>query len=121
MPRRLLLAICLLFTCLPATSAVSVSTGDQVVLKTKPNTKGVPFHSEARSSMKGRILSGTQVGVLALHPNNWLEIEKHDGEMKTHVIHGKQLNDTHLRFDAPIDEQLQIRQFSNPNTCRRKE
>ncbi len=57
---------------------VTVSVGDQVVLKGKP--KGVPFHSQAASSMKGRIPSATQVGLKALHSNNWLEIEKHDDE-----------------------------------------
>ena len=58
--------------------SITVTAGQQVVLKGKK--AGVPFHREARSSLKGRIPSATQVGVVQVHPRRWLEIQKHDGE-----------------------------------------
>ena len=61
-----------------AAFAVTVTAGQEVVVKAKE--VGVPFHSEARSSLKGRIPSATQVSVLQVHPKSWLEIRKHDGE-----------------------------------------
>lgn len=42
--------------------SVTVTAGQQVVLKGEKT--GVPFHRETRSSLKGRIPSGTQVSVV---------------------------------------------------------
>ena len=59
------------------TFPITIIAGQQVVLKGKK--VGVPFHRGPQSSLKGRIPSGTQVGVVKIHPRGWVEIQKHDG------------------------------------------